>query len=177
MAVVFKQKIAIFLIVFSFSILSCADSRALSRDEIDGYQLSLNKFNATKLALETAIEKCSQDKHIVDKKLLMPIDLTFSQLKTVLFVLNQRAQAQCEGDLREHFFYVAAIHRQVAKSYGLDAEDADNYTEDLLLIAERKKMDFEAEYLKIDDDIRGQLESITSLKKPFLLFETLQQFE
>lgn len=139
------------------------------------YRLSLFKFETDKDALEKKLAQCEKNRDIIDLSLLAPLNLTKEQLKIALFVLNDRAERFCEGSLRERFFYSAATHRQVAKSYKLDAGEALEYTEDLLLLGANKKLEFEANYLLLDQKSRSRLEGIRELKVPFLLLETIDQ--
>ncbi len=74
---------------------------------------------------------------------------------------------------REHFFFTAAIHRQVAKYFDKHAGSALDYNEESLLSHYGQKMEFEAKYLLLDKNVRKYLESINELKTPFLVFETI----
>lgn len=177
MAAILNKYVKILLVFIVFPSLSCADQIHAPQEQLNSYQISLKRFEKHKLALENAITMCGKNRQVIDRSLLEPLGLDLSELKIALFVLNQRAEALCENDLREKFFYTAAIHRQVAHSYGVKAEDAENYREELLLVSARKKMDYEADYLSIDKKSRLKLESISELKSPFLILETIQQFE
>ena len=141
------------------------------------FNISLQKFKLAEKQLESAIANCTKNSKPVPVSLITPLGMNIDAIKIALFVLNDRAEATCEAGAREKFFFAAAIHREVARHYQKNAGDAVEYTEDLMLSHYWKKLEFEAKYLDIDEDIRTQLEAIEELKVPFLIFATLDQVE
>lgn len=173
--VVVLNRLSILLAVVS--LFSCSSFGYAQKEPLTSYELSLDAFTNNKVQLEQAIQNCEKNKVPIKYVLLESFDLSLTELKTVLFVLNERAVSRCENGLREKLFYSAAVHRQLSNFYKKDAGDADDYREEIMLVAERRKLDFESRYLAINKETRDALESIEELNKPFLIFETLEQFE
>ena len=174
MVVIFNKLIRALAVFFIFFLGSIASTLASDAKKPKAYQLSLNIFQQDKKLLEDTILLCEKNRKVLRPSLLESVNLNKEQLKTALFVLNDRAESRCEQGRREQFFYSAAIHRQVAKFYNLDAGEALNYTEDLLLISAAKKMDYKSSYLQLDQDTRTLLESIPELQVPFLLLDSIE---
>ncbi len=171
MAAMFNKHV-LFVAAFFVPLVSvgCASLTVSSGGAFD---ISLNRYESEKNQLESAIKRCDEKRDVVPALLISPLKMTVNEVKTALFVLNSRAEEACEGDARLRFFYASGVHRQVAKHYGLSAGDAEDYTEDLMFSQDWKKLEFEAQYLDIDENIRHKLEAIEELKVPFMVFETI----
>jgi len=175
MAAGFNKLILIFLL-FVVSQSSFGGS-ALSNISESAFNISLQQYDLAKEELKNAIENCDKKRKPVPPSLITPLEMNINEIKVALFVLNSRAEKVCEGGTRENFFYIAGIHREVSKYYGLSAGDASEHTENLMFSQYWKKLEFEAKYLAINEDVRKKLEAIEALKFPFLIFQTIDEIE
>ncbi len=171
MAVAYN-KYYIFAALLAFSNLAYGNDSLINTHKTP-FDISLERYESAKLKLETAMEECSKNRAPVPLKIFDKIEKNIEDIKTALFVLNDRAEVNCEKETREHFFFTAAIHRQVAKYFDKHAGSALDYNEESLLSHYGQKMEFEAKYLLLDKNVRKYLENINELKTPFLVFETI----
>ncbi|MBL1260981.1 MAG: hypothetical protein COB33_010675 [Thiotrichaceae bacterium] len=176
MAAAFNKLILIFLL-FVVSQSSFGGGASLSSISESAFNISLQQYDLAKEELENAIENCDKKRKPVPPSLITPLEMNINEIKVALFVLNSRAEKVCEGGTRENFFYIAGIHREVSKYYGLSAGDASEHTEDLMFSQYWKKLEFEAKYLAINENVRRKLEAIDALKSPFLIFQTIDDIE
>jgi len=177
MVVKFGNYMKFFLILVLLSPIGCVQPSGVSEEVPDAYRLSLQDFEHKKNRLESKINECEKRRIVVDVALLKPLGLTLEEYKKALFVLNDRAEKNCESGLREQFFYAAAIHRQVARAYNLDAGEAAEYSEEIFLLSAKKKMEYEASYARLDEQKRNALESMPELNLPFLLLDTIDKLK
>jgi hypothetical protein len=171
MAAVFNSFI---IICLSFSIFSaCAQEDSQSSIPDAAYNIALQQYQAAKHSLEAAIIRCESGRKPIPAEMIIPLGLTAEQMKVALYTLNSHAETRCENGTREALFYAAGIFRATAKRYGKDPGDALQYDEENMLSHIWKQLEFEAEYLLIDEDTRSALESMEATQVPFKIFETL----
>jgi hypothetical protein len=137
------------------------------------HELSLASFEKAKRELENAIEACDRNRKIVSPSLITPFGMDIKDTQLALYVLNRRAEEACENGARERLFYAANKHIKVAEHYGLKAGDAQDYSGDLLFLRHWEFLELEVKYLKLNEETRSGLESISELQEPFFLFKTV----
>jgi hypothetical protein len=175
MAAIFNSLLVICLAFSTFTTSAREDSHASIEDA--AYNIALQQYQSAKHALEKAIIHCENGRKPIPVDVISPLGLTTKQLKVALFILNSRAELHCEKGTREALFYAAGVYRATAKHYGKDPGDALQYDEDNMLSHVWKKLEFEAEYLRIDKETRFTLESMEATQVPFKIFETLDDLD
>lgn len=136
--------------------------------------LALQRFESDKKALEERIEHCEAQKEGVPPEVFNDLNLSKKHLKIALFVLASKAEDHCEGETRARFVMSAEIYRATAEHYAQKSTPATPYTEGELFGHYWKRLEFEAQYLAIDEEARNKLEAIPETKKPFDLIKTLE---
>jgi hypothetical protein len=152
---------------------ACAKEEVQSSVTVDAYNIARDQYERAKHELEEAIARCDIGRKSIPAYTISPLGLTMDQAKVALFVLNARAELRCEKGTREGLFYAAGIYRATAKHYGRDSGDAVQYDEEKMLSHVWMQLEFEAEYLLIDKEVRATLESLEATQVPFKIFETL----
>jgi hypothetical protein len=171
MAAGFNSFIVICLIFSIFT--ACATEEGQPSVPDAAYTLALQQYQSAKHALEEAITRCESGRKSIPADMISPLGLSESQVKVALFTLNSHAESRCENGAREVLYYAAGVYRATAKHYGKDPGDALLYDEQNMLSHIWKQLEFEAEYLRINEKARVALESLEGTQVPFNIFETL----
>lgn len=167
-----KTLLLFVLMLFTTSIL--AESLRPTDIELEAFSKANNKFNRSLIALNRIEESCKKSAVTLPGEIFQGLDISEEDKKKVLIYHHLKANADCAEEALKNYLVSSAELAYLLYPFEPDRVRMLNEGNELIMDIRIRLLKAEVEYGRLDEDLRGALDQIEALRKPFKLIESAE---